>query len=38
MALRMVVIDTREPDWLQGADFGCKVVTNQLDPGDVMAF
>jgi len=38
MGLRMVVIDTREPDWLQGADFGCKSTVNQLDPGDIMAF
>jgi len=38
MGLRLVVIDTREPDWLKGANFGCESVINQLDPGDVMAF
>lgn len=38
MALRYVVIDSREPDWLQGADFGCESAINQLDPGDIMAF
>lgn len=38
MGLRMVVVDSREPDWLQGADFGCTTTINQLDTGDVMAF
>lgn len=36
MSAKMVIVDSREPDWAQQIDFGCPSYVSMLDAGDYL--